>query len=196
MSFDSCSRSSLLRCCPSLGPAPSPATTAAGHWEGAIHAPRRGRRRLPSISRPTTPASSAARSAIRRRDSKAFRYGARAVDGEAVKLELKTGGPGVQNVRRPLVGRRPDDHGAVSHRRARRAVHAEAHRRGADRAAAAQRCDRRRSSRVVGRLARRRRPVVAARADADESRRPNLDGHVGTGGARRLPSPSLPKAPR
>ena len=57
-----------------------------------------------------------------------------------------------------------------------------AHRRRTDRSAAPQRRDRRQARGVVGRIARRgRRPVIAARADADEPCRPNFDGYLGHG---------------
>ena len=166
--------------CPSLGPAPGrPRVPQVTGKERSMRPSRTSSFR--SISRPTSPASSAARSAIPVKSSTGFPLWSASVDGEAVKLELKTAGPGVQTFDGRLSADGQTITGQFLIDVSRRAVHTEAQRRGADRAAAAQRRDRRQARGVVGRGARGRRPVIAARADADESCRPNRDGDVGHG---------------
>ena len=170
-----------------------PATSVAGHWDGAIHAPVEDVVVSVDLAADESGKLGGTFSNPGQKLT-GFPLWSTTVDGEAVKLELKTGGPGVQmfDGRLSADGRRSR---ASFDPRSRRTVHAETQRRGADRSTAAQRRDRRQARGVVGRIARGRRPVIAARADADESCRPNLDGYVGPW---RLPplSPSPPKTPR
>ena len=72
-----------------------PTTTAAGHWDGAIHAPVED----VVVSVDLAPDESGKLGGTFSNPAqklKGFPLWSATVDGEAVKLELKTGGPGVQ----------------------------------------------------------------------------------------------------